>query len=339
MDTKTKWTDVKTERIGTTNAPQDIAGERNPEAVSVIVPMRNSEATIGDTLDSLLAQTDPHFELIVSDNGSSDRSVAIAEGYRDKFENMRIIDASISPGSGFARRAGVEVAVGDLLIFVDSDDVVSENYVEAMAGALRKTPFVHAAQSMTLLNPPWVAKLQPGRGARTEMLGDWKYAGSATLGMRRATYDEVGGFCTEPEIAEDNDFCFRMRMAGHDLQVVPEAVVQVRQKYTLRAAFDQGRYYGRCHGHTNRLWRPLGLPVESEWTLVGRAARLLLPRRLRALRSREGRLLWVHEFGSVGARTWANVKDVVTQRKFRPATGLIRPSEDPFLAPFRAQRN
>ena len=307
--------------------------------VSVIVPGRNVEATLAQTLDSLLAQTFPDFELIFSDNGSTDRTVEIAQSYCDRFKTMRVIDASVSPGSGFARRAGVEVATGELLIFIDSDDVVSENYVEAMAAALRTRSFVHGAQDMTLLNPTWVSQVQPGRGSRTETVGGWKFAGSATLGVRRDAYDAVGGFCTEPEIAEDNDFCFRMRVAGHGLQVVPEAIVHVRLKFTLKSAFDQGRYYGRCHGHTNRLWRPMGLPVESEWTLVGRALKLFTPRRLRSLRSPKGRYPWIVEFGSVGARVWANVKDVVTRRQFRPATGLIRPSVDPFLEQFRAQRH
>ena len=306
--------------------------------VSVIVPGRNVEATLAETLDSLLAQTFTDFELIFSDNGSSDRTVEIATSYCDRFPSMRVIDSSVAPGSGFARRSGVEVASGELLIFIDSDDVVSENYVEAMASALRVRAFVHGAQDMSRLNPPWVAAVQPGRGARTEMVGDWKFAGSATLGVRRTAYDAVGGFCTEPEIAEDNDFCFRMRVAGHDLQVVSEAIVHVRLKFTAKSAFNQGRYYGRCHGHTNRLWRPMGLPVESEWTIVGRAARLLKPRQLTLLRTRSGRFPWILEFGMVGARAWANVKDVVTRRTFRPATGLIKPSEDPFLQRFRDLR-
>ena len=189
-----------------------------------------------------------------------------------------------------------------------------------------------------MLNPAWVARIFPGRGARTEMVGDWKFAGSATLGVRREVYDAVGGFCTEPEIAEDNDFCFRMRMAGHDLQVVPEAIVNVRQKFTLKSAFAQGRYYGRCHGHTNRLWRPMGLPVESEWTVVRRGLALLKPRRLISLLTPTKRYPWVLEMGSVGARLWANVKDVATRRTFRPAMGLVPPSQDPFLERFRQQR-
>ena len=306
--------------------------------VSVIVPMRNVEATLAETLDSLLRQTVQDFELIVSDNGSSDRSVEIAQSYRPRFSDMRVIDASIAPGSGFARRAGVEAARGEILIFIDSDDVVNEVYVEAMAAALRQRTFVHAAQDMTLLNPKWAVARNPGRGSRTETVGDWKFAGSATLGVRREEYDRVGGFCTEPEIAEDNDFCFRMRHAGHDLQVVPDAIVHVRQKFDLRSAFAQSRYYGRCHAHTNRLWRPMGLPAESEWTVVRRGFDLLTFRHLMGLRTAEGRYWSVRELGVVVARGWGNIKDVVTRRKFRPAVGLGRPSQDPFLEPFRRLR-
>ena len=269
--------------------------------VSVIVPMRNVAATLAQTLDSLLVQTWPHFELIVSDNGSSDRSVAIAESYLGRFADMRVIDASVSPGSGFARRAGVEVARGELLIFIDSDDVVSENYVEAMSAALRTRTFVHAAQDMSLLNPPWVSRIQPGRGSRTEMVGDWKFAGSATLGVRRAVYDEVGGFCTEPEIAEDNDFCFRTPsfrkgsrngsslgrispMAGRNLRLVTTSLMFAQVRAPTRPnSRIQGYRSSRLRsprsrrGLNNRRPRPTIVHSDSTGRPNGRQSRLVWP--------------------------------------------------------------
>ena len=95
----------------------------NPVAVSVIVPARNEEACLGTCLQSLQAQTGVTFEIIVVDDGSTDRTREIAES----FPGVRVIDAApLRPGwSGKtnAMQAGARVAQGEWLLFTDADTV------------------------------------------------------------------------------------------------------------------------------------------------------------------------------------------------------------------------
>lgn len=87
--------------------------------VSVIIPTYNRVATLTRTIDSVLAQTYSHFEIIVVDDGSTDNTTAVLnERYRDR---VRLVRQS-NMGSAAARNAGIAAARYDLVAFLDSDD-------------------------------------------------------------------------------------------------------------------------------------------------------------------------------------------------------------------------
>jgi glycosyltransferase involved in cell wall biosynthesis len=102
-------------------------GAANPASgkplVSVIVPARNEEASLGTCLESLAAQTGVDFEIIVVDDGSTDRTRQIAESFRD----VRVVDAPPLPagwtGKNNAVTAGARHATGHWLLFTDADTV------------------------------------------------------------------------------------------------------------------------------------------------------------------------------------------------------------------------
>jgi len=91
--------------------------------VSVIVPARNEEASLGACLESLAAQTGVNFEVIVVDDGSTDRTRAIAES----FSHVRVIDAGSLPlgwsGKSHAVCVGAQASQGEWLLFTDADTV------------------------------------------------------------------------------------------------------------------------------------------------------------------------------------------------------------------------
>lgn len=91
--------------------------------VSVIVPARNEEASLGACLESLVAQTGTHFEIIVVDDGSTDRTREIAQS----FAGVRVIEPAPLPsgwsGKNNALTAGAREAHGDWLLFTDADTV------------------------------------------------------------------------------------------------------------------------------------------------------------------------------------------------------------------------
>lgn len=107
----------------------------SPE-VSVIIPAKNTEKWIGEQLESLSRQKNaPCFEVIIADNGSTDKTRQIAHDFRGSFGSPRIIEASEIPSASFARNKGAESARGRLLLFCDSDDYVSEQWVQSLTAA------------------------------------------------------------------------------------------------------------------------------------------------------------------------------------------------------------
>ena len=100
-------------------------------AVSVIIPMYNTEAFIKDCLDSLVAQTFSDFEAIIIDDGSTDESARIAASYASADARFRLIGQP-NKGPSEARNTGLKIMRGDYVTFIDSDDCVAPNFIETL---------------------------------------------------------------------------------------------------------------------------------------------------------------------------------------------------------------
>lgn len=98
---------------------------------SIIIPVYNAEATIGRCLDSILCQNTQNAEIIVINDGSTDNSLALCEDYAAKNSNIRLISQQ-NAGVSAARNAGLDLAGGKYVLFVDSDDAVSLDYLRAI---------------------------------------------------------------------------------------------------------------------------------------------------------------------------------------------------------------
>ena len=96
---------------------------------SIIIPVYNSENTIKRAIDSVLSQTYLNWELIIVDDGSTDNSLKIVNEYHD--DRIRILCQSNS-GPGKARNFGIENAIGDYVVFLDSDDYYDNDYLESI---------------------------------------------------------------------------------------------------------------------------------------------------------------------------------------------------------------
>ena len=105
----------------------------NPK-VSFIVPVYNTQEFLPRCLDSLLGQTCPDIEIIVVNDGSPDGSATIIAEYARKNSRVRVVEKS-NGGLSSARNAGMDVARGDIIDFVDSDDYVESNLAEFLVDA------------------------------------------------------------------------------------------------------------------------------------------------------------------------------------------------------------
>lgn len=96
---------------------------------SFIVPVYNTEKYLKKCLDSLVNQTYKDFEIIVVNDGSTDKSSNIISKYQKKYKNIIVIDKE-NEGLSIARNRGVQKSSGKYIIFVDSDDYVSNKLLE-----------------------------------------------------------------------------------------------------------------------------------------------------------------------------------------------------------------
>ena len=107
-------------------------------AISVIIPVFNTEPYLANCLASIYGQTFENFEAIVVDDGSTDGSADIARTIAEKDSRFRIVSQE-NKGLSEARNAGIEVAQGDWITFVDSDDMLAPNFLHALFDAIMET--------------------------------------------------------------------------------------------------------------------------------------------------------------------------------------------------------
>lgn len=99
--------------------------------VSMLIPVYNVEAFLPRCLDSILSQTYQDLEVVLIDDGSTDGSAAICDTYAARDCRVRVIHKE-NGGISSARNAGLDAAVGELLMFVDSDDYLSNDAVQRL---------------------------------------------------------------------------------------------------------------------------------------------------------------------------------------------------------------
>lgn len=105
--------------------------------LSIIVPIYKVEEFLRKCVDSLLAQdmSSDEYEIILVDDGSPDECPAICDVYAAKFENIRVIHRK-NGGLSAARNSGIEVAQGEYVMFVDSDDYIEPNLLDNLVGIM-----------------------------------------------------------------------------------------------------------------------------------------------------------------------------------------------------------
>lgn len=106
--------------------------------VSIIIPVYQVETTVAACLDSVLGQTYSNLDVVVVDDGSTDGSRAVCERYAKKDSRIRIVEQE-NRGLAAARNLGLDTAQGDLLTFLDSDDLIAPNHIELLASLIWET--------------------------------------------------------------------------------------------------------------------------------------------------------------------------------------------------------
>ena len=191
---------------------------------SIVIPVFNRASKLGDAIRSVLAQGEQDFEIVVVDDGSSDDPEAVARAFRDpRILFMR----QPNRGGGAARNAGIDLARGRFVAFLDSDDAYLPNHLANMRTALASSEntvgyariVVDRGRGRMLIKPP--RAIRPGEAMADYLLRDRGFVPTITVVVERriaarVRYDE------DLRAAEDTDFAIRLQLAGCRFAMVEE---------------------------------------------------------------------------------------------------------------------
>ena len=245
--------------------------------ISVVVPCYNADRTLARQLQALARQTVSPWEVIVADNGSTDRSAEVARCFASTLPRFNVVDASSRRGASHARNVGANAATGDVLAFCDADDEVAPDWIEGLQKALSEHCFVASRFDLTKLNP-YLQYVHPqALGLIEDPTFDFlPRAGACGLAILRSVHELVGGFDERIRYHEDTDYCWKVQLAGMTLAWAPDAVIHVQHRSSDIEKFRQARLWAASQVKVYKKYRPLGMRKISnraaleEWFRVAR---------------------------------------------------------------------
>lgn len=189
---------------------------------TVIIPLYNKETYIKKAMESVLAQTLSDFELFVVNDGSTDKSLEVADNFKD--ERIKIFTIP-NQGPAAARNLGIKYARGKLIAFLDADDTWEENHLET----LRKLHHTYVDAGMYCTGyykryPKGIKKAAVFSGIPegfAGMLPDYfkaacidSPASASSVCIPAAVFDRLGRFDTTLHTGEDTDMWIRIALAS-----------------------------------------------------------------------------------------------------------------------------
>lgn len=214
----------------------------NDDVVSIIIPAFNAERHLADALTSARAQTYAPTELIVIDDGSTDRTAEIA----GQFEGVVVLQQP-NRGAPAARNAGVASATGTFLAFLDSDDMFPRDKLAVQMDHLRTHPEVGCVfgtqeifTSDGAVDSSWMEELPEWM----RWAPNWEHRGQIqpmSMVVRRSVFDAVGSFDERLRVSDDVDWVLRATEAGIVMAVVNDVVLHRRAHDTNISRDEAGR--------------------------------------------------------------------------------------------------
>lgn len=198
--------------------------------VSVIMPTFNSARFIGPAVETVLAQTYPHIELIVVNDGSTDETEAVLAPYSHR---IRLIQQT-NQGASAARNTGIQAAQGTYITFLDADDLLKPDKIALQVAVLEARPDVglvysgwHYVREDDLQVVGEMRPRQEGNVFADLILRRMFLIPGAVM-VRRELFTQVGLFDVNLVVAEDTDLWIRLAYAGCAFAAVPLPLMQYR---------------------------------------------------------------------------------------------------------------
>lgn len=214
-------------------------------SISIIIPALNEEKMIGRCLESLtkLAFARDRFEVLVVDNGSRDRTLAITESFKDRL-NLKVLQQAGVCISAL-RNLGARAASGGILAFLDADCLVPADWLDRIFTLSRADGAgVLGAHYLLPEDSSWVGRTWH-RYQEASKTGEVSHVPAGDLVMRREDFLRVGGFDETIQTNEDYELCDRARKAGMDVRAFPQiGVIHLGTAQSLRVFFRKQAWHG-----------------------------------------------------------------------------------------------
>lgn len=228
---------------------------------SVIIPVYNRPDEIRELLLSLTQQTYKKFEVLVIEDGSTNRCKDVVEEFNELLDIHYYFKEN--SGQGYSRNFGFKRAKGDYFVVFDSDCLVPEHYFQAVSEHLKENEFDFwggpdkALPDFTVIqkaiNFSMTSVLTTGgiRG-REKHLGNY-HPRSFNMGISRETFERSGGYKIT-RMGEDIEFSIRLEKLGFSSAYIKDAYVYHKRRTTLSDFYRQLHFFGRARINIGRFY-------------------------------------------------------------------------------------
>jgi len=191
--------------------------------VSVVIPVYNGERYLGEAFDSVMSQGHRPIEVIVVDDGSTDNTETVARRFSDSITYIQ----QENRGPASARNRGLQLSHGDIISFLDADDLWSENKLSLQLARLTDNPF---AEIVLGLSQPMKLHAEEEGNAHFEKWHDPFCALLLSAGVfRKSVFEKVGLFDETLYYGEDTDWFMRAREMGVSMAIVEDVTLFYRR--------------------------------------------------------------------------------------------------------------
>jgi glycosyltransferase involved in cell wall biosynthesis len=200
----------------------------NTPSISVVIPAFNAETTIAESLECVARQRFRAAEVIVVDDGSTDTTREVVA----RFDPDVLVCALPNGGPSAARNHGLQLATGEIVAFLDADDLWPDHTLEVL-----RTGMEDGAVAQGRIQDMWPEVEESGY--RLDQPRRSFNIGSAAF--RRTTLEEVGGFDESLRTGEDIDLWVRLKERGVERRLLDDVTLYYRRK--LQSQIEDKRNY------------------------------------------------------------------------------------------------
>lgn len=239
---------------------------------SFIIPVYNDPDGVQQTLKTLIRQSISEYEILVSDNGSTDNTRVVVERYTTDYSNVNLLVEDEIQGSYAARNKGIQHASGEVIAFLDADETVDRDFLEIALKTMEEqdVDYLGCNVELTLPEDTLVGRYNVHTGFPVQQYLDQQhYAPTCALLVRREVFENVGRFDSRLVSGGDREFGERVHEAGYDQGYAEDAVVYhpARAEFSSlakknvrvgRGFCQKQRYYPERYGKPGIPPRPSG---------------------------------------------------------------------------------